>query len=116
MTGREESVRGRDDNFFELGGDSLIVIQVANRLKKERQRDFPIATLYQGVTVRALAQLLGQEEGELSQQLAEEFEEKKQKPPGAESYRNASVRARKPWKEWHETDCPEVRWIFRCQD
>ena len=92
-----ESV-GVDDNFFELGGDSLIAIQVANRLKKELQRDFPIATLYQGVTVRALAQLLGQEEGELSQQLAEEFEEKKQKTSGRRELQER-IRSRKKTME-----------------
>ncbi len=85
---------GIDDNFFDLGGDSLIAIQVANRLKKELKRDFPVATLYQGVTIRALAQLLGQEEGELSQQLAAEFEERKQQGAGRRELQER-IRSRK---------------------
>lgn len=57
---------GVQDNFFELGGDSLIAIQVAARLKQELSIDFPVAKLYQGVTVRSLAQLLSENDGEAS--------------------------------------------------
>jgi acyl transferase domain-containing protein/acyl carrier protein len=51
---------GVEDNFFELGGDSLIAIQVTSRLKQQLNLDFPVAKLYQGVTVRSLSQLLSQ--------------------------------------------------------
>ncbi len=64
---------GLDDNFFELGGDSLVAIQVAKRLKQELKMDFPVARLYQGVTVRALAELLGQNDSQISTELAEEL-------------------------------------------
>lgn len=69
---------GIDDNFFELGGDSLVAIQVAKRLKQELKLDFPVAKLYQGVTIRALAQLLAQDEAEVSKQLAAQLGELKQ--------------------------------------
>ena len=49
---------GVEDNFFDLGGDSLVAIQVAAHLKQELKTDFPVAKLYQGLTVRALARLL----------------------------------------------------------
>ncbi len=69
---------GLDDNFFELGGDSLVAIQVAKRLKQELKLDFPVAKLYQGVTIRSLAQLLAQDEAEVSKQLAAQLGELKQ--------------------------------------
>ena len=85
---------GVDDNFFELGGDSLIAIQVASRLKQALKREFPVAKLYQGVTVRALAQLLGQDEGELTGQLAAEFEQRKQQITGRRELQER-IRSRK---------------------
>jgi acyl transferase domain-containing protein len=69
---------GLDDNFFDLGGDSLVAIQMAKRLKQELKLDFPVASLYQGVTVRALAQLLGRDEFQARKQLAAELGELKQ--------------------------------------
>ena len=51
---------------------------MASRLKQELQLEFPVAKLYQGVTVRTLAQLLAQDEDNLSKQLAAELVERKQ--------------------------------------
>jgi acyl carrier protein len=69
---------GLDDNFFDLGGDSLVAIQMAKHLKQELELDFPVAKLYQGVTIRALAQLLAQDEIQSRKQLAVELGELKQ--------------------------------------
>jgi phthiocerol/phenolphthiocerol synthesis type-I polyketide synthase E len=49
---------GVDDNFFELGGDSFIAVRMASELKAALAMDIPVAKLYQGLTVRALAALL----------------------------------------------------------
>ena len=68
---------GVEDSFFDLGGDSLIAIQVASRLKQELRIDFPVARLYQGVTVRSLAQLLGENADEGKGRRAAELEEHK---------------------------------------
>jgi acyl transferase domain-containing protein/acyl carrier protein len=49
---------GIQDNFFELGGDSLIAVQLSDRLKRRLKVDVPASSLYEGVTVQALAALL----------------------------------------------------------
>ncbi|MFP2933201.1 phosphopantetheine-binding protein, partial [Pyxidicoccus sp. 3LG] len=49
---------GVEDNFFELGGDSLIAVQLSDRLKRKLRVDVPASSLYEGVTVKALAALL----------------------------------------------------------
>ncbi len=49
---------GTQDNFFELGGDSLIAVQLSDRLKRRLRVDVPASSLYEGVTVQALAALL----------------------------------------------------------
>ncbi|WP_366934971.1 type I polyketide synthase, partial [Pyxidicoccus fallax] len=49
---------GTQDNFFELGGDSLIAVQLSDRLKRRLRIDVPASSLYEGVTVQALAALL----------------------------------------------------------
>jgi phthiocerol/phenolphthiocerol synthesis type-I polyketide synthase E len=49
---------GIQDNFFELGGDSLIAVQLSDRLKRKLRVDVPASSLYEGVTVQALAALL----------------------------------------------------------
>ncbi len=51
------------DNFFDLGGDSLIAIQVIAQLKQALNRDIPVTSLYEGLTVRSLVALLGLEPG-----------------------------------------------------
>jgi acyl transferase domain-containing protein/acyl carrier protein len=52
---------GAEDNFFELGGDSFVALQVVSRLNEELGIQLPVARLYQGLTVRALASLLENE-------------------------------------------------------
>jgi acyl carrier protein len=69
---------GIDDNFFDLGGDSLIAIRVVSRMKRDLEVDFPVAKLYQGVTVRTLAQLLAQDEEQEQQRRAAQLAEHKQ--------------------------------------
>ncbi|MEZ0487032.1 non-ribosomal peptide synthetase [Fibrella aquatica] len=49
---------GLDENFFELGGHSLIAVQVMTRLEKQTGRRLPLATLFEYPTVRALAELI----------------------------------------------------------
>nr|WP_256434377.1 MULTISPECIES: phosphopantetheine-binding protein [unclassified Myxococcus] len=49
---------GIQDNFFELGGDSLIAVQLSDRLKRRLNVSVPASSLYEGVTVKALAALL----------------------------------------------------------
>jgi phthiocerol/phenolphthiocerol synthesis type-I polyketide synthase E len=53
------------DNFFDLGGDSLLAIQTAAELKKTFKIEIPVVSMYEGLTVRSLARLLGslQKEG-----------------------------------------------------
>ena len=69
---------GVEDNFFELGGDSLVAIQVAARLKEALNLDFPVAKLYQAVTVRSLAQVLTEGEDEEQQRRAAEQAQRNQ--------------------------------------
>ncbi|MCB1057398.1 MAG: hypothetical protein KDD11_18000, partial [Acidobacteria bacterium] len=69
---------GLDDNFFELGGDSFVAIRVADRLQSELGTELPVARLYEGLTVRALAALLGKgAEGERRER-AEHLEERRE--------------------------------------
>jgi acyl carrier protein len=55
---------GIHDNFFELGGNSLIGLKVIARLKKALGMEIPIVALFEGPTVAALAQLIGQDQRE----------------------------------------------------
>lgn len=49
---------GMLDNFFDLGGDSLLAVHAASQLKKEFAIDVPIVSLYERLTIRALAELI----------------------------------------------------------
>ena len=69
---------GVEDNFFDLGGDSLVAIQVAARLKDALNMDFPVAKLYQALTVRSLAQVLTESEDEEQQRRAAEQAQRNQ--------------------------------------
>jgi acyl carrier protein len=55
---------GIHDNFFDLGGNSLICLKVVSQLKKVLDIDLPVVALFEGPTVCALAQLIGQQPGE----------------------------------------------------
>lgn len=70
---------GVQDNFFELGGDSLIAMQVINRLKKKLDIDIPAAKLYQSLTIAALAQVLSQDEAQVSEQKAVALDDRRAK-------------------------------------
>jgi acyl transferase domain-containing protein/acyl carrier protein len=47
---------GIDDNFFELGGHSLLAIRVMQRVNDTLGTDMPVARLYDGLTVRSIAE------------------------------------------------------------
>ncbi|OTA20325.1 peptide synthase [Xenorhabdus beddingii] len=49
---------GIDDNFFQLGGNSIMAIQLSNRLSQALQRQIPLAALNQHPTVRSLCTFL----------------------------------------------------------
>jgi acyl transferase domain-containing protein len=53
---------GIDDNFFDLGGDSLIATQAMARLKRELGMEIPVVSLYEGVTIRYLTELVRAEQ------------------------------------------------------
>jgi acyl transferase domain-containing protein/acyl carrier protein len=61
---------GAEDNFFELGGDSLLAVRVIARLKAELGLDLPVAQLYQGLNVRALARAAQQAEAQAEERTA----------------------------------------------
>jgi acyl transferase domain-containing protein len=68
---------GVTDNFFELGGDSFLAVQVVERLNRELALDLPVAELYQGLTVRALAELLTRRQ-ERAREREEHFAERRE--------------------------------------
>jgi phthiocerol/phenolphthiocerol synthesis type-I polyketide synthase E len=49
---------GVDDNFFELGGTSIAGVKIIALLKDWLHQSIPTVRLYEGPTVRALAQVL----------------------------------------------------------
>jgi amino acid adenylation domain-containing protein len=52
---------GIRDNFFELGGHSIIAVRLMARVAQEFGRKLPLASLFQGATVEAMARLLREE-------------------------------------------------------
>jgi len=69
---------GIDDNFFELGGDSFIAVRVAARLNEVLEVEVPVAQLYQRLTVRSLAELLGRDAAEATEELASKLAERRE--------------------------------------
>jgi acyl transferase domain-containing protein len=61
---------GRNDNFFELGGTSLLGVQVIAGLNRAFGVEIPTVSLYEGSTVKALAEVLRGLQGETTQQEA----------------------------------------------
>jgi acyl transferase domain-containing protein len=53
---------GINDNFFELGGDSLNIVQLNGKLKKELKRDIPVAAMFSHLTIKSFVEYL--EKGE----------------------------------------------------
>ena len=49
---------GIHDNFFDLGGDSLIGLQVVEKLNREFETKLPATTIYKAPTVSTIAQLI----------------------------------------------------------
>jgi thioesterase domain-containing protein/acyl carrier protein len=60
---------GVRDDFFESGGHSLLAVRLMAKVKERFGRDLPLAVLFQGGTVEALAALLRQEEAARSTSL-----------------------------------------------
>jgi acyl carrier protein len=52
---------GRDDKFFELGGNSLLALRIVSRLKKELGIRVPVISVFEGASVRGMAELLSAE-------------------------------------------------------
>jgi phthiocerol/phenolphthiocerol synthesis type-I polyketide synthase E len=90
---------GVDDNFFELGGDSFIAVRVAAKLREALGTDLPVAELYQRLTVRSLAELLGRDAGEATAELAAHLDERRE----SMDRRKEMLRRRRERKETVET-------------
>jgi acyl carrier protein len=43
---------GREDHFFEAGGTSLLLVQLANRIRDELRREVSVIALFEAPTVR----------------------------------------------------------------
>jgi amino acid adenylation domain-containing protein len=54
---------GVNHNFFDLGGHSLLAVRLLARVYKELGQQLPLVTLFQGATVRQLAEVLRQRQG-----------------------------------------------------
>lgn len=54
---------GRHDSFFELGGDSLLAMQVLNRLRKSLQMDIQYKIIYEERTIEELSKYIRLEKG-----------------------------------------------------
>lgn len=49
---------GREDRFFELGGNSLLALRIVSRLKKLLGIEIPVTSVFEGASVRGMAELL----------------------------------------------------------
>jgi acyl carrier protein len=50
-------VIGRNDNFFELGGDSVLGMQLTERLTERLGIELPVVTLFLNPTIREMAEI-----------------------------------------------------------
>lgn len=51
---------GVNDNFFAVGGDSLLAMQLIERVQQQEQQEFPLSNLFLAPTIAQLATLLDQ--------------------------------------------------------
>jgi acyl carrier protein len=56
---------GIHDNFFELGGNSLLIVQLAGRLKNEYAIDIPVVKCFQYPTIHACAAYIDNSQSQL---------------------------------------------------
>jgi len=63
---------GIHDSFFDLGGHSLIAVRLFNEISNKYDIDLPMSVLMQSPTIAALAQLIHDETGAASQEIAEQ--------------------------------------------
>lgn len=52
---------GVNDNFFDLGGNSLLMVQVTNKLQAIFQRNLSVVAMFQHPTISSLAQYFSQQ-------------------------------------------------------
>ncbi len=65
---------GVDENFFDLGGHSLLAVRLLSEVEKVVGREIPLASLFRGSTVAALAQLLREGSGSEPEPLVAELQ------------------------------------------
>ena len=51
-----------NSNFFDLGGHSLLAVQLFSQIRKQLDKDLPLAILFQSPTIAELAQIIRQKE------------------------------------------------------
>lgn len=52
---------GVDENFFEIGGDSLLAMQLTNRLRSKFQQNITLKDFFKNQTIRGLANILNKD-------------------------------------------------------
>jgi acyl-CoA synthetase (AMP-forming)/AMP-acid ligase II/acyl carrier protein len=52
---------GIDDNFFDLGGNSMAIVTIINRLRRELGKEIPMISMFRYRTIRSLALVLNRE-------------------------------------------------------
>ena len=60
---------GIDDNFFDLGGDSLIIVQILQKLRQTLKKDLTINDLLNANTIAELVQIIDPQSTQTSTQL-----------------------------------------------
>jgi thioesterase domain-containing protein/acyl carrier protein len=71
---------GIRDNFFELGGHSLLAVRMITEVAKATGKQIPLAVLFQGATIEALANLLRDDTAN-KEQIVVEIQRGGSKPP-----------------------------------
>ncbi|MEU5169896.1 MupA/Atu3671 family FMN-dependent luciferase-like monooxygenase [Streptomyces mutomycini] len=60
--GIDAGTLGGETSFFDLGGHSITAIRLANSVREEFGREYPVARFYEEPTLRAMAAYLGRDE------------------------------------------------------